>query len=90
MVGQELVDAGLLLHHAVGRGSIHPPALINLFYSGNPSDKENIVAFVGKGIVFDSGGLNIKATGAIEGMFLDKCGAAGVLLAFKAVVEAGL
>jgi len=48
LVGQELVDAGLLLHHAVGRGSIHPPALINLFYSGNPSDKENIVAFFGK------------------------------------------
>jgi len=40
--------------------------------------------------VFDSGGLNIKAKGAVEGMFLDKRGAAGVLLAIKAVVEAGL
>jgi len=48
LVSQELVDAGLLLHQAVGRGSIHPPALINLFYSGNPCDKENIVAFFGK------------------------------------------
>jgi len=48
LVGQELVDAGLLLHHAVGRGSIHPPALIKLFYSGYLSDKKNIVAFIGK------------------------------------------
>ena len=40
--------------------------------------------------MFDCGGLNIKATVAVEGMFLDKCGAAGVLLVIKAVVEAGL
>ena len=40
--------------------------------------------------MFDSGGLNIKAKGAVEGMFLDKRWAAGVLLVLKAVVEAGL
>ena len=40
--------------------------------------------------MFDCGGLNIKATGAVEGMFLNKWGAAGVLLSFKAVVESGL
>ena len=40
--------------------------------------------------MFDCGGLNIKATVAVEGMFLDKCGTVYVLLAFKAVVEAGL
>ena len=37
--------------------------------------------------MFDCGGLNIKATGAVKGMFLDKCGAACVLPAFKAVLK---
>lgn len=64
--------------------------MINLYYAGNPDDSTNVIALVGKGIVFDCGGLNIKMTGNIEGMFLDKCGAATVLHGFKAVVEAGL
>lgn len=45
---------------------------------------------IGKGVIFDAGGLNIKATGNIEGMFLDKHGACSALTAFKSVVEAKL
>lgn len=50
--------------HAVGRASRNEPTFINLKYNGNPqSDKW--VAFVGKGVCFDAGGLNIK-TGKIS------------------------
>jgi leucyl aminopeptidase len=45
--------------HAVGRGSKNVPVFINLKYNGNEgSDKW--ISFVGKGVCFDAGGLNIK------------------------------
>ena len=52
---------------------------------------------IGKGVIFDAGGLNIKMTGNIEGMFLDKngnliliLGSSSVLSAIKSIVEAKL
>lgn len=47
------------LMHAVGRASRNKPVFINLKYNGNPKSDE-WVAFVGKGVCFDAGGLNIK------------------------------
>jgi leucyl aminopeptidase len=44
-----------------------------LSYKGNPESNETH-ALIGKGVIFDAGGLNIKPTGGIEGMFLDKHG----------------
>jgi leucyl aminopeptidase len=49
--------------HAVGRASKNIPAFVNLSYNGNP-DSDKWVAFVGKGVCFDAGGLDIK-TGII-------------------------
>lgn len=63
---------------AVGKASVHPPALVILEYRGNPSSKEKI-ALVGKGITFDTGGLNLKTTGHIETMKSDMGGSACVL-----------
>ncbi|MEK7340335.1 MAG: leucyl aminopeptidase [Verrucomicrobiota bacterium] len=63
---------------AVGKGSAHPPALVVLEYMGDPSSKEK-VALVGKGITFDTGGLNLKTTGHIEAMKCDMAGSACVL-----------
>lgn len=63
---------------AVGKGSVHPPALVILEYMGDPSSKEKI-ALVGKGITFDTGGLNLKTTGHIETMKCDMAGGACVL-----------
>lgn len=72
--------------HAVGRASKNPPIFINLSYNGNPqSDKW--VAFVGKGVCFDSGGLNLKPTTGIKDMHLDKHGACSVFSAFQTIVE---
>jgi len=57
--GDELLEQGFRLLHAVGRASINQPAFVNLSYNGNP-DAKDWVAFVGKGVCFDSGGLDIK------------------------------
>jgi leucyl aminopeptidase len=68
---------GLML--AVGRGASSDPALVLLEYQGDPSSKEKI-AIVGKGITFDTGGLNIKVAGTgLESMKSDMAGAAVAL-----------
>lgn len=66
---------GLLL--AVGQGSATPPRLVTISYTPNKHSKEHVV-LVGKGITFDTGGLNLKPTGFIETMRDDMSGAASV------------
>ncbi|MBR0257907.1 MAG: leucyl aminopeptidase family protein, partial [Synergistaceae bacterium] len=74
---------------AVGSGSKNPPRLIHLTYKpkGTPSKK---IAFVGKGITFDSGGLNIKPDNFMLTMKGDKTGACNVLGIMKGVAELGV
>ena len=69
---------------AVGQGSIHEPHLVVIEY--NPKGKKTI-ALVGKGITFDSGGLNIKPGGYMETMKCDMSGAGAVLGIIKAAKE---
>jgi leucyl aminopeptidase len=69
---------GMGLLEAVGQGSPNPPRLVLMHYRGNPGSKE-VSAVVGKGITFDSGGLNLKPSGHIETMRIDMAGAATVL-----------
>jgi leucyl aminopeptidase len=64
---REIARKGLNLLGAVGQGSPYPPRLIFIQYRGAPKSKEN-VAVVGKGITFDSGGINLKQSGGIENM----------------------
>lgn len=67
---------GLLL--AVNRGSSREPVLIVAKYQGNPKSKDNTV-LIGKGVTYDTGGLNLKMTGSMETMKCDMGGAATVL-----------
>lgn len=78
---------GLIL--AVGRGAIHDPSLVILEYKGAPKSKESTV-FVGKGVTFDTGGLNLKPTGSIETMKCDMGGAAAVFGAVYVAAKLGL
>jgi len=78
------MGAGLIL--AVGKGSKYPPRIIILEYKGNPKSKEKL-AIVGKGITFDSGGINLKPTGYIETMKTDMSGAATVLGTIQAAAK---
>jgi leucyl aminopeptidase len=73
---------------AVGGGSFRPPRLVRLSYS--PRGARFHLVLVGKGITFDTGGLNLKPG---EGMYTMKCdmaGAATVLIAAHAIAELGL
>lgn len=62
----------------VAQGSEREPCLITLDYSGGPKDQAP-VALVGKGVVFDSGGISIKPSEKMEEMKMDMAGAAAVL-----------
>jgi leucyl aminopeptidase len=61
---------------AVGKGSVHPPRLVRISY--RPARPKAHVALVGKGITFDSGGLNLK-TANLTWMKSDMGGAAAVI-----------
>jgi leucyl aminopeptidase len=71
---------GLLL--AVNRGSARDPALIQLSYQGNENSPA-CVLLIGKGVTYDTGGLNLKPTGSMETMKCDMGGAAAVLGAIR-------
>jgi leucyl aminopeptidase len=73
---------------AVGRGSACPPRLVRLAYAHPEASRT--VAFVGKGITFDSGGLSLKPSKSMETMKCDMSGAAAVLAATVAVARLGL
>jgi len=68
----------------VGRGSIRPPRMIRLSYRAKRKAKHHL-AFVGKGITFDTGGISIKPSDKMWEMKGDMSGAAAVLYAMKAI-----
>ena len=75
---------------AVGVGSARPPRLIALRYDGAArygGAKQDWLAFVGKGITFDSGGISIKPDDGMGEMKDDMSGAGAVLAAVQAVAE---
>jgi leucyl aminopeptidase len=83
--GLEKEKMGLIL--AVGRAAIREPALIILEYTGNAHSKEK-TAIIGKGITFDTGGLNIKVAGTgLETMKCDMAGAAVAIGIIQAAAE---
>jgi len=69
---------------AVAKGSNEPPRLIVMKYTGNPGSK-NLLALVGKGITFDSGGISLKPSENMHEMKDDMAGAAAVLGAMQAI-----
>jgi len=74
---------------SVSAGSAEPPKLITLEYHNGKKDKKPIV-IVGKGVTFDTGGISIKPSQAMDEMKFDMCGAAAVLGVMCAVAELGL
>jgi leucyl aminopeptidase len=69
----------------VGKGSVNPPRLIELTYTGAGDDPP--IALTGKGIAFDSGGLSIKDAKGMETMKDDMGGAASILGTMKAIAR---
>ncbi len=73
---------------AVGGGSANTPRLVRMSYA--PRGATFHLALVGKGITFDSGGLDIKPAGQMAGMKYDMSGAAAVISAMRAIAALGL
>ncbi len=69
----------------VGRGSVRPPRLIKVDYK--PTGAKTKIAFVGKGITYDTGGLSLKPAASMLGMKYDMTGAATVLNAVLAIAR---
>ena len=82
----QLKEGGFKLLLAVNQGSNIDPYLIHLKYNGAPESDKHIV-LVGKGVTYDTGGLNLKPTGNIETMKCDMSGAAVCLGVMRAVAE---
>jgi leucyl aminopeptidase len=88
-------EQGMGMFMAVGRGSDNPPRFIVLRSGAAGESREagatpadgRLLAMVGKGVTFDSGGISIKPADAMEEMKMDKTGACTVLSAIATVAE---
>lgn len=86
-VGDELLSQNFPMIHAVGRAASEAPRLVDLTW-GRESDPR--ITLVGKGVTFDTGGLDIKPASSMLLMKKDMGGAANVLGLAHAIMEAGL
>ncbi|MGA8533894.1 MAG: leucyl aminopeptidase [Candidatus Tumulicola sp.] len=77
-------EAGMGSFLSVAQGSAQPPKFIVMRYEGNPDSKE-LLALVGKGITFDTGGISIKPADRMEEMKYDMSGGAAVIAAMSAL-----
>ena len=85
-IGDDLLTQNFPVIHAVGRASAHLPRFIE-FNWGNP--KHPKVCLIGKGVSFDSGGLDIKSSQGMRLMKKDMGGAAHVVGLAKAIMQLG-
>ncbi len=87
LIGDGLLAANYPAIYAVGKGSVNPPCLIDLRWG----EKTNpLLTLVGKGVCFDSGGLNIKSAEGMRIMKKDMAGAAHVLGLAKMIIGQNL
>lgn len=80
----EKLGMGALL--AVGQSSANEPKMVTIAYTGNPGSKD-VLALVGKGVTFDTGGYNLKSTAGMAWMQGDMAGAASVCAAIVAAAN---
>lgn len=89
VTGDDLLEANYPAVHAVGRAAVpaRAPRMLELTW-GDPSHPR--LALIGKGVVFDTGGLDIKPSGGMRLMKKDMGGAAHALALGRMVMAAGL
>jgi leucyl aminopeptidase len=87
IVGDDLLAENYPAIHTVGRGSVRAPRLVDIVW-GDPAAPK--LTLVGKGVSFDSGGLDLKPSSGMRLMKKDMGGAATLIGLASAVMEAGL
>ncbi|PBL00091.1 hypothetical protein ARMGADRAFT_1072481 [Armillaria gallica] len=80
-------EKGMRTFLSVTHGTAEPAKLLEIHYKGAPSKDDAPVAFVGKGITFDSGGISLKPSAAMKLMRGDMGGAASVVAATLAIAK---
>jgi leucyl aminopeptidase len=86
----QLKELGMNALLAVGCGSTFRPRLLALRWTGAKDPDEKPIVFVGKGITFDSGGINLKSPEWMKGMKGDMAGGAAALAAIMSAAQAKL
>jgi leucyl aminopeptidase len=86
---EQATSLGMGMFMAVGQGSDNPPQLIVMRSGeeGRRDARERLLAMVGKGVCFDSGGISIKPSDRMEEMKMDKTGACTVISAIATVAR---
>lgn len=85
---KQMLKLGMGSLLAVGQGSDRPSRLVIMHWNGNPSAKDKRpVAFVGKGVTFDTGGYSLKPGAGMEKMKYDMAGAGAVIGAMTALAK---
>ena len=74
----EIIERGMGGIQAVSRGAAREPRFIHLTYTPE-GEAQGEIAFVGKGLTFDAGGLSIKPASGMEDMYIDMGGSAAVM-----------
>ena len=78
------------LFYNVGKGAISQPRCVIVHYVGNPAEPDTVdFALIGKGVTFDTGGLNLKPSGSMEDMYGDKGGSCAVIGALEGTLTLG-
>ena len=75
---------------SVSLGAHNPPTMTVLRYKGDPAHPDRVLALVGKGITYDSGGLSLKSKDGMITMHDDMGGAAAVAAAFSVIARSGM
>lgn len=75
---KKMQKLGMHAAYTVGMGSVRQPRVVVMHWKGGGKGKEGPLAFAGKGVTFDTGGINIKPTAGLADMKLDMGGAAAV------------
>ncbi len=81
----QIVELGMGSFAGVAQGSEEPPKFIVMRHDGDPDNPDNNLGLLGKGITFDSGGLDIKSAAGMLTMKSDMSGGACVIAAMKAI-----
>jgi leucyl aminopeptidase len=91
VIGDDLLVQNYPLIHAVGRASTRPPRLVDLNWTSSKAGADApLISLVGKGVCFDTGGLDIKPSSGMAMMKKDMGGAANILGLAQMVMDADL
>ena len=86
VIGEDLLAAGYPLVHGVGRAAHEPPRLLHMTWGEDPTAP--LICLIGKGVTFDTGGLNMKTGAGMALMKKDMGGAAHVLALAHLIIDA--